>query len=110
MFRVLYRWRVASGSEDRWIAAWSKVTSSMRSAGIGAEGSVLLRSRDEALIYLAIAEWKSAEAWSAYRKSESVAPEYTALMNRYGELLGVASFDLVSNLMGDAGIVHGSDR
>lgn len=57
MFIVLYRWRLKSGTEDRFRDAWAEVTSKYLRE-FDSRGSRLHRGSDG--IYYAYAQWKSA--------------------------------------------------
>ena len=58
-FVVLYRWRLKPGSEDSFIAAWSRVSGLLRSER-GSLGSRLHRGADG--IWYSYAQWPSSQA------------------------------------------------
>jgi heme-degrading monooxygenase HmoA len=58
-FVVLYRWRLHPGSEDSFIAAWSRVSELLRTER-GSLGSRLHRGEDG--LWYSYAQWPSAEA------------------------------------------------
>jgi len=59
MFVVLYRWRLHPGSEDSFVAAWSRVSELLRTQR-GSLGSRLHCGSDG--VWYSYAQWPSAEA------------------------------------------------
>jgi heme-degrading monooxygenase HmoA len=76
-FAVIYRFRVRSGLEPQFIAAWERATHAIRSLR-GGLGSRLHRAADGSLI--AYAQWPSREAWERSRAAEPADREASALM------------------------------
>ena len=74
MIRVIYRWSVAPGRAEDFVATWWEVTRCIQQAWPDARGSVLLKSQLDADAYLAVARWNSIEAWRASRQAEGVVP------------------------------------
>ena len=70
-FCVIYRARVHPDKEEKYIAAWSRLTRLLRSER-GGLGSRLHRGNDG--IWYAYAQWASAEARAAAFKLSSVDP------------------------------------
>ena len=74
MIRVIYRWSVDPQQADAFVAAWWEATRCIQQAWPDARGSVLLQSRLEANVYLAVARWESIDAWQASRQAQAVVP------------------------------------
>lgn len=60
-FIVLYRWRLKPGSEDEFVAAWTRVSELLRARG--SLGSRLHRGSDG--LWYSYAQWPSQEARAA---------------------------------------------
>jgi len=66
MIRVIYRWRLVSGSDDLFRRWWHEGTSSIRRAQPGSLGSTLLQSSDDPSSFVGIARWQSRESLEAF--------------------------------------------
>jgi len=76
---VLYRWRLHAGSEDSFIAAWSRVSELLRTER-GSLGSRLHRGDDG--LWYSYAQWPSAEARAKAFAHGSVDAHAGALMEK----------------------------
>jgi quinol monooxygenase YgiN len=74
MVRVIYRWRVKSGEEEKFIQAWRQGTAAIRAKVIGAGGSLLMRSCHDRSEFMALACWNSREDWQAFAADSDSAP------------------------------------
>ena len=74
MIRAIYRWRVKSGEEEKFIQAWMQGTAAIRAKVIGAGGSLLMRSRHDRTEFMALACWNSIEDWQAFAADNDSAP------------------------------------
>lgn len=98
MIRVVYRWTVDPQQVDAFVAAWWEATRYIQQAWPDAQGSVLLKSHLEANVYLAVARWKSKEAWTASREAESVVP--AAVIERMiGAIAGPNSYEILDEVL-----------
>jgi quinol monooxygenase YgiN len=76
-FAVIYRWRLRSGSEDGFRAAWDKVTRQIM-AHRGGLGSRLHRSEDG--LWTAYAQWPDRKTWEDSQGMDPVDPAASGAM------------------------------
>ena len=76
-FAVIYRWRLKAGMETQFIEAWSRMTE-LYVAHRGGLGSRLHKGPDG--IWVAYAQWPSAQARSAAFAGQSLDPSAGARM------------------------------
>ena len=76
-FAVIYRWRLRSGMEQQFQAAWATVTKTFM-AERRALGSRL--HRDDDGYWVAYAQWPSRRAWEQSRKLGPADPKVSAAM------------------------------
>src|SRR5687767_14991322 len=98
MIRVLYRWRVQKGQEDKFVEAWSEVTRAIRDNFEGARGSVLLRGELDDGKFVALAKWDSFEAWKAFHDGPRPHAGAFQTMVIVGELMGTEIFEEIEDL------------
>ena len=67
----------------------------MRDGVEGAQGSVLLRSTDEPDVYVGVARWTNATAWTERRGSERLDPGFSTVMGEVATPLSAELFDEV---------------
>jgi hypothetical protein len=65
MIRVMYRWTVKPGDEEKFIADWKAGTGKIQANCAGAFGSFLIRSRSTPEHFFGVARWESGKAWTA---------------------------------------------
>jgi len=68
-FAVIYRWRIRSGMEERFVQAWEVVTKSLMEER-EALGSRLHRGEDG--MWIAYAQWPTKQAWEQSRELGAV--------------------------------------
>lgn len=107
MIRVVYRWNVDSHQADAFAAAWWEATRHIQRAWPAAQGSVLLRSRAEANVVIAVARWNSIEAWEASRQGASVVPA-PVLERMLAAATGPASYEVFDEVA-DWAPAHATD-
>ena len=96
-FAVLYRWRLRSGAEDAFVAAWSRVSERLR-AERGSLGSRLHRGPDG--IWYSYAQWPSAQARDRAFAAGPVDPDASAAMrDAIAETLPEIVLEPVSDFM-----------
>lgn len=98
MIRVVYRWKVKPGYTDVFAKAWAQGTKIIRATVKGARGSLLMQSKKDPCVFLAIARWKSLEDWKTFRRGESPAPEAFRTAAAISELQLVEAFSEVRDL------------
>jgi len=102
MVRVIYRWRVKPGKEERFIQGWTQGTAAIRAKVIGAGGSLLMRSRQDRSEFLALACWHSMEDWQAFaadNDSPPPDPEAFRVMSAVSEHLSTEIWEEVADLL-----------
>lgn len=72
MFTVIYRWKVKSGCEEDFRAAWRRATEAIYRK-YNSRGSRLHKSDDGR--WIAYAQWRSREDWLAMQNSSVAADE-----------------------------------
>jgi heme-degrading monooxygenase HmoA len=97
----VYRWRVKPGEESQFIQAWAIGTRLIRAQVKGAEGSLLLRQRDDPTTFMAIAQWESFEDWQAFSPEDTPAPEAFRRVANISTLDTVQVFEPVQDLVID---------
>ena len=96
-FAVLYRWRLRPGSEEAFVAAWSRVSERLRDER-GSLGSRLHRGSDG--VWYSYAQWPSAEARERAFAAGPVDPEASARMrDAIAETLPEIVLDPVSDYL-----------
>lgn len=65
MIRVIYRWTVNPGEEERFIRDWQAGTRKIQDNCPGAHGSFLIRDRKNPEHFFGVARWESGGAWRA---------------------------------------------
>lgn len=97
MYILIYRWRVHSGREQQFIAAWSRLTALIRERE-GGLGSRLHLAEDGT--YVAYAQWPSRAVWEA---SKAIAPneEVVALRALMREIAELQKPDVRMNVVDD---------
>ena len=102
MVRAIYRWRVKSGEEEKFIQAWTQGTAAIRANVIGAGGSLLMRSRHDRSEFMALACWNSIEDWQAFAAENDSAPpdpEAFQVMGAVSEHLSTEILEEVADLL-----------
>ena len=98
MIRVVYRWTVHPGQAEAFVAAWWEATRHIQKAWPDARGSMLLKSEQDANVFLAMARWDSKEAWAASREAQSVVP--AAVIERMrAATTGPASYEIFDEVL-----------
>lgn len=98
MIKVIYRWSVDPERAEDFVAAWWEATRYIQQAWPEARGSVLLKSQQEADVYLAVARWNSKDAWAASREAPAVVP--AAVTDRMrAATTGPASYDIFDEVL-----------
>jgi len=84
MIRVIYRWRVQQGQQERFKAVWAKTTTRIEATTPGARGSMLLQNQQDASEFVTIARWDGVEHWQAFwgEASKTAMREMHALAER----------------------------
>jgi antibiotic biosynthesis monooxygenase (ABM) superfamily enzyme len=62
VIRVIYRWRIDSGTGEDFQAWWHEGTVRIRATNPGALGSTFLRPVDGQTFFVAVARWRDREA------------------------------------------------
>jgi heme-degrading monooxygenase HmoA len=101
MIRVIYRWQVQPGEEDTFVAAWTQGTRAIRSMIKGAQGSVLLRSQQQPVQFIAMAQWDSLADWQAF--SHQALPDDDAMhrLSEVSSLIATEVCDEIHDLVND---------
>lgn len=102
MIRAIYRWRVKSGEEEKFIQAWTQGTAAIRAKVIGAGGSLLMRSHHDRTEFTALACWNSIEDWQAFAADNDSAPpdpEAFQAMGAVSEHLSTEILEEVADLL-----------
>jgi hypothetical protein len=63
MIRIMYRWTVKPGDEEKFIRDWKEGTHKIQAHCSGAFGSYLTRSTKNPGHFFGTARWESADAW-----------------------------------------------
>lgn len=98
--RVIYRWRVNAGREAAFVKAWQEATVAIRGASRDALGSELFRLHENPSEYLAIARWRSIEAWRTFRSTPREASAGVAEMAAAGEMISTEPMIEVASELG----------
>lgn len=85
--RVIYRWRVEEGQDAAFVKAWQEATVAIRGATQDALGSELFRLHEKPSEYVAIARWRTIEAWRTFRSTPREPLAGVAQMSAAGELI-----------------------
>jgi len=97
MFAVLYRWKLKSGTEQKFREAWSSATEAI-AARSGTGGSRLHRTDDGE--FVAYAVWPSRQQWEDASKLPSANPEAGAKMRECIEhSISTTPLDVVEDLL-----------
>src|SRR2546430_8196117 len=102
MIRAIYRWRVKSGEEEKFIQAWTQGTAAIRAKVVGAGGSLLMRSHHDRSEFMALACWHSIEDWQAFAAENDSAPpdpEAFRVMGAVSEHLSTEILEEVADLL-----------
>ena len=102
MIRAIYRWRVKSGEEEKFIQAWTQGTAAIRAKVVGAGGSLLMRSHHDRSEFMALACWHSMEDWQAFAAENDSAPpdpEAFRVMGAVSEHLSTEILEEVADLL-----------
>jgi heme-degrading monooxygenase HmoA len=102
MVRVIYRWRVKAGKEEKFIQAWTQGTMAIRAKVVGAGGSLLMRSHHDRSEFMALACWNSLEDWQAFAADNDSAPpdpEAFQAMGAVSEHLSTEILEEVADLL-----------
>jgi heme-degrading monooxygenase HmoA len=101
MIRAIYRWQVTPGQEEAFVAAWTQGTRVIRGQIKAAQGSVLLRNRENPSEFIAIAQWDNFEAWQAFSDAETPAPQAFRLASEVSTLVSTEVCDEIQDLVFD---------
>ena len=95
MIRVIYRWKVQHGEEEKFKTAWAKATTTIRASTDGARGSLLLRSCQDPTEFITIARWSRIEDWKAFW--DGSIPSSMQQMHTLAQRLSVEAYDEVED-------------
>jgi heme-degrading monooxygenase HmoA len=98
MIRIMYRWKVHPGQEGVFAQAWTQGTKLIRTTVRGARGSLLLQSRTNPGVFVAIARWSNIEDWQAFRRGKPPDLESFRIAAAISELQAVEPFSEVRDL------------
>ena len=65
MIRIIYRWTVKRGTEERFVRDWKEGTHKIQANCAGAHGSYLTRSIKNPEQFFGTARWESKQAWTS---------------------------------------------
>lgn len=68
MIRVIERWRIRHGMDEKFRAAWERAAKAVKASVDGARGTMLLQSGDDPTEYIAFGRWESLEQWNNFRR------------------------------------------
>jgi heme-degrading monooxygenase HmoA len=111
MIRAIYQWQVKLGYENVFVKAWVQGTKAIRAAAKGARDCVLLQSRKNSSMFMAVSWWDSFEDWWTFRQGEPLDHEAFRIASTVSDLYSVEAFYEVQHLRGspapEAGNGHG---
>lgn len=96
-FAVLYRWRLVSGREESFRAAWARATDAVR-AQRGGLGSSLHRAEDGT--WWAYAQWPDRGAWETFQAGPPTSEaDATAMRDGIAERFDPIPLEVVEDLL-----------
>lgn len=98
MIRVLYSWRVDTGSEEAFVSAWTRGTCTIRETVRGATGSLLLRDQQHPSIFIAMAHWDNLKDYQAFRQNPFPDPESHRIVSSLSTFVSATVCDEVQDL------------